>query len=223
MTAADNSRQSVASEGGRLVADALASAILDLAEALQTDAPAAEGPPAAASATAPPARAPGEGGRSLASLTSRAVSDAAMGEIGPQLAYKSTRYGGNLVVADRWFASSQIHHGCHQPDGTPCRLIGKNRIDKQLVCPLTGEIVDRDHNAARNLRDWPDMPVDAQSVCRPRPSAVPAAAPETAAQTIGETDGLGSSRKTIPHRKAASDEARTGTRQRGKELRKESA
>ena len=77
MTAADNSRQSVASEGGRLVADALASAILDLAEALQTDAPAAEGPPAAASATAPPARAPGEGGRSLASRTSRAVSDAA--------------------------------------------------------------------------------------------------------------------------------------------------
>ena len=77
MTAADNSRQSVASEGGRLVADALASAILDLAEALQTDAPAAEGPPAAARATAPPARAPGEGGRSLASLTSRAVADAA--------------------------------------------------------------------------------------------------------------------------------------------------
>ena len=77
MTAADNSRQSVASEGGRLVADALASAMLDLAEALQTDAPAAEGPPAAARATAPPARAPGEGGRSLASLTSRAVADAA--------------------------------------------------------------------------------------------------------------------------------------------------
>lgn len=153
----------------------------------------------------------------------RAISDAAMGVIGPQLVEKTARYGGTLTVADRWFASSQIHHGCHQPDGTPCRLIGKNRIDKQLVCPLTGEIVDRDHNAARNLRDWPDMPVDAQSVCRPRPSAVPAAAPETAAQTIGETDGLGSSRKTIPHRKAASDEARTGTRQRGKELRKESA
>jgi putative transposase len=69
----------------------------------------------------------------------RAVSDAAMGAIGPQLAYKSTRYGGNLVVADRWFASSQIHHGCTAPDGTPCRLLGHGRIDKLLVCPLTGE------------------------------------------------------------------------------------
>ncbi|MEZ0284908.1 MAG: hypothetical protein ACAH79_06700 [Thermoleophilia bacterium] len=77
VTPADNSRQRLASESGQLVADALASALFDLAEALHSDAVAAEGPPAAASATAPPARAPGEGGRSLASLTSRAVSDAA--------------------------------------------------------------------------------------------------------------------------------------------------
>jgi hypothetical protein len=85
------------------------------------------------------------------------------------------------------------------------------------------KIVDRDHNAARNLRDWPDKPVGAQSVRRPRPSAVAAVVPQTAAQTIGTTDRLGSSRKTIPHRTAASSEAKTGTRQRGKELRKESA
>jgi putative transposase len=126
-------------------------------------------------------------------------------------------------VADRWFASSQIHHGCHHPDGTPCRLVGKYRLDKQLVCPQTGALVDRDINAARNLRDWPDMPVDAQSVCRPRPSALPAVVPETAAQTIGSTDRLGSSRKTIPYGKAASNEARTGVATATKELRKESA
>jgi putative transposase len=29
-------------------------------------------------------------------------------------------------------------------------------VDKQLVCPQTGALVDRDINAARNLRDWPD-------------------------------------------------------------------
>ena len=62
----------------------------------------------------------------------RAVSDAAMGLIGPQLAYKTIRYGGELVVADRWFASSQIHHGCTTPDGTPCRLVGK-RSHRQAV------------------------------------------------------------------------------------------
>ena len=69
----------------------------------------------------------------------RAVSDAAMGLVGPQLAYKTARYGGMLTVADRWFPSSQIHHGCIQPDGTPCRLVGNGRIDKQLVCPQTGK------------------------------------------------------------------------------------
>ena len=84
------------------------------------------------------------------------------------------------------------------PDGTPCRLIGKGRIDKHLVCPQAGQVVDRDHNAARNLRDWPDTPVDAQLGRRPRSSAVPAVVPETAAQTIGTTDRLGSLRKTIP-------------------------
>ncbi len=86
----------------------------------------------------------------------RAVSDAAIGLVKPQLAYKTLRHGSTLTVADRWFASSQIHHGCHQPDHTPCRLVGKGRIDKHLICPITGETVDRDRNAARNLRDWPD-------------------------------------------------------------------
>jgi putative transposase len=86
----------------------------------------------------------------------RAVSDAAMGLIRPQLAYKTLRYGSTLTVADRWFPSSQIHHGCRHTDGTECRLKGTGRIDKHLLCPVTGEVVDRDRNAALNLRDWPD-------------------------------------------------------------------
>ncbi|MGB9221940.1 IS607 family element RNA-guided endonuclease TnpB, partial [Mycobacterium sp.] len=68
----------------------------------------------------------------------RSVCDAAMGLIGPQLAYKTTQRGTVLTKADRWFPSSQIHHGCRQPDGTPCRLVGKGHIDKKLVCPRTG-------------------------------------------------------------------------------------
>ena len=75
MTPADNSRQGVASEGGRLVADALASALLDVAEALHSDAAAAEGPPRPAQDA--PAGPPGPHGRSLASLPSRALADAA--------------------------------------------------------------------------------------------------------------------------------------------------
>ena len=144
----------------------------------------------------------------------RAVSDAAMGLVRPQLAYKTARHGVTLTVADRWFASSQIHHGCLQSDGSPCRLeskrdSGKITMDKVLRCPITGEDVDRDINAARNLRDWPELPVDAQSGRHPRPSAVPGTALETAAQTVGTTDRLGSSPKTTRHTAAASDEGRT--------------
>jgi putative transposase len=144
----------------------------------------------------------------------RSVSDAAMGLVRPQLAYKTVRHGATLTVADRWFPSSQIHHGCFQPDGSLCQLeskrdSGKIKLDKILRCPITGEAVDRDINAARNLRDWPDKPVDAQSGRRPRPSAVPETALETAARTVGTTDGLGSSRKTARKTVAASSEGRT--------------
>ena len=118
----------------------------------------------------------------------RAISDAAMGLVGPQLVYETARHGGNLIVADRWFTSSQIHHGCATPDGTPSRLIGKGRIDKHLVCPLTGEVVDRDINAARNLRDWPD-----HASCGPvRATAPSVPGPTTALVGTGHGVGAGS-------------------------------
>lgn len=104
----------------------------------------------------------------------RSVSDAAMGLVRPMLAYKTARHGAVLTVADRWFPSSQIHHGCTTPDGTPCRLIGKGHIDKLLVCPHTGEVVNRDRNAALNLRDWPEYascgPVGTTAPSAPRPT-----------------------------------------------------
>jgi len=79
-----------------------------------------------------------------------------MGALRPQLVYKTARYGSVVTVAHSWFAFSQLHHGHTLPDGTPRRLVGKHKLDKQLVCPITAEFVDRDANAARNLRDWPD-------------------------------------------------------------------
>jgi putative transposase len=106
----------------------------------------------------------------------RAVSDAAMGAVKPQLVYKTARHGGTLTVADRWFPSSQIHHGCTLPDGAHCRLVGKGKLDKHLLCTVTGELVDRDANAARNLRDWPDHascgPVRATAPSVPGPTTL---------------------------------------------------
>ena len=144
----------------------------------------------------------------------RAVSDAAMGAVKPQLAYKTARYGTVLMVADRWFASSQIHHGCTQPDGTPCRLIGKGRVDKNLVCPLTWQAVDRDRNAALNLRDWPDY-----ASCAPVRGTAPSV-PGPTGPSVGTGHGAdagssgagGASIRPRP-RGAGSGEARTQTPQ----------
>jgi len=80
----------------------------------------------------------------------RSVSDAALAQIRPQLTYKMAWRETTLTVAKRWFASSKIHHLCG------CRLIEAKKLAKQLVWVLTGELVDRDINAAKNLRDWPD-------------------------------------------------------------------
>lgn len=80
----------------------------------------------------------------------RAVSDTALGKFRPEIIYKTQRAGTSLIVADRWYPSSQIHHGCG------CRLIASTKMAKTLVCATTREMVDRDHNAAKNLRDWPE-------------------------------------------------------------------
>jgi putative transposase len=144
----------------------------------------------------------------------RAVSDAAMGLVGPKLAFKTARYGGELIVADRWFPSSQIHHGCTTAsDGTPCRLVGKGRIDKLLVCPQTGEVVDRDRNAARNLRDWPD-----HASCGPVRTTAPSVPGPTKQVGTGHGADAGSSgahgapRRPHPG-EAGSGKARTQTPQ----------
>jgi putative transposase len=141
----------------------------------------------------------------------RSVSDAALGQIRPQLTYKMKWRGTTLTVADRWFASSKIHQGCG------CRLIEPKKLAKQLVCVATGEMVDRDINAAKNLRDWPDI-----ASC----SSVGAAAPKPSSPT-GSGGGLGSdvgpsgtgggSVRPLQSRKAAPGEARTrkGTPRRG--------
>jgi putative transposase len=106
----------------------------------------------------------------------RSVSDTALGQIRPQLTYKMAWRGRTLTVADRWFASSTIHHGCE------CRLIEPKKLATQLVCDVTGELVDRDINAAKNLRDWPD-----HASC----GSVGATAPKPSSPT-GSGGGLGS-------------------------------
>ena len=104
----------------------------------------------------------------------RAVSDAALGMFGPILQYKAERTGAKVITADRWFASSQIHHGCG------CRLIAPSKLARQLACAVTGELADRDRNASLNLRDWPETNAS--------PGLVEASAPADPGPPAGGTD-----------------------------------
>jgi putative transposase len=78
----------------------------------------------------------------------RTLYQASIGKVRPTLAYKTVQQGGRLLVADRWFASSKTHHGCGG------YLAGLRLGQRVWVCPACGGLVDRNANAALNLRDW---------------------------------------------------------------------
>jgi len=111
----------------------------------------------------------------------RSVADAGLGAVRPTLAYKAERGPTKLTVADRFFPSTKLHHGC---GGT---LVGK-KLAKILTCEMCGEEVDRDHNAAKNLRDWPEYNAS--------PGAVGASALSEPGPPEGGTDGRSDGRVT---------------------------
>ncbi|MFC8796334.1 RNA-guided endonuclease InsQ/TnpB family protein [Promicromonospora sp. NPDC057138] len=87
------------------------------------------------------------GMRSNRSL-SRAISDAAWGELARQVTYKQAWRGGQVVFADRWFPSSKTCSSC----GTLRKdLTLKDRV---FECRECGYKLDRDLNAAVNLAAW---------------------------------------------------------------------
>ena len=74
----------------------------------------------------------------------RSVHDAALSEARHQLQYKTSWYGSELIVADRWIPSSKT---CHV-----CKVIntGLKLRDRSWECSC-GAAHDRDLNAAINL------------------------------------------------------------------------
>jgi putative transposase len=84
----------------------------------------------------------------------RTVYQAGIGAVRPTLAYKTTWAGGQLVVADRWFASSKTHHRCGG------YLADLKLSQRAWACPKCGALVDRNANAAANLRDWTGLVTD---------------------------------------------------------------
>jgi putative transposase len=76
------------------------------------------------------------------------ISDLGFGEFRRQLEYKSILHGNTLIVADRWFPSSKMCSGCGNVKET--LLLS----EREYICEKCGMVIDRDFNAAINLRNY---------------------------------------------------------------------
>jgi IS605 OrfB family transposase len=75
----------------------------------------------------------------------RALADTGLAELRRMLGYKTTWYGSQLVVADRFYPSSKTCSAC---GWVKAKLTPAERT---FTCEVCGRRVDRDLNAARNL------------------------------------------------------------------------
>jgi putative transposase len=78
---------------------------------------------------------------------SKAIQQQNFYEIRRQLQYKSNWNNTELRIVDRWYPSSKT---CHD-----CGYINKDLVlsDREWICPSCNGLVNRDYNAALNLRD----------------------------------------------------------------------
>ena len=80
---------------------------------------------------------------------SRAVADMGFFELRRQLQYKAARRGGEVVVAERWYASSKTCSAC----GYKLEALSLSLAQRAWSCPGCGVQHDRDVNAAINLKN----------------------------------------------------------------------
>lgn len=76
----------------------------------------------------------------------RSLMDQSFGEFRRYLTYKSSLYGSTLHVVNRWFPSTKTCSGCST-------VRGMKLSDRVYECESCGLVLDRDLNAAINLRN----------------------------------------------------------------------
>jgi putative transposase len=75
----------------------------------------------------------------------RKISDLAFYQFRTFLSYKASWYGRDLVIADKWFASTKICAECGYKN------MSLKLSDRQYTCPNCNQNLDRDENASKNL------------------------------------------------------------------------
>ena len=78
----------------------------------------------------------------------KSVTDLGFGMFRNFLEYKSEGTDSLIMYVDKWFASSKTCHCC----GAKNDFLQLS--DREWVCPTCGCIIDRDYNAALNIRDY---------------------------------------------------------------------
>lgn len=76
-----------------------------------------------------------------------AIADSGFYEFRRQLEYKAEWYGSKVTVIDKWYPSSQLCSGCGARQAMPLQV-------RVYDCSSCGTSLDRDLNAAINIRDY---------------------------------------------------------------------
>jgi putative transposase len=119
----------------------------------------------------------------------QAVSDSNFGEIRRQLEYKSAYHGTHLVLVDRFYPSSKTCSGCGyiKPE--------LSLSERTFVCEDCGMVLDRDLNAAINLRMVAVSSIDTQNAYGERSTGSVNGRCETALVEVGTNQLCGLSIK----------------------------
>lgn len=83
---------------------------------------------------------------------SKSLMDAGFGQIKRLFQYKTLKFGSKLIIADRYFPSTQLCSQCEHRKESDAKLTLKDRV---YCCDHCGVILDRDYNAALNLKRYP--------------------------------------------------------------------
>ena len=115
----------------------------------------------------------------------QAISDSTFGEIRRQLEYKSRHSQTHLVVIDRFYPSSKTCSGCGsvKPE--------LSLSERTYVCEDCGMVLDRDLNAAMNLRMVAVSSIDTQNAYGERSEGLVNGRCETVLVEIGTNQHLG--------------------------------